>query len=237
MICSITSSDDGLNVVLNIFNVITEQGGNYTLWKKGLVPQKYSNTYIKLVVIGKPKIVKVWKPILGLPFQMTCKTTYEQKHYWYRWKINDIESTAVYNDNSHNISSLGMNDKYNNVTCQVCLNETAGKLSSVTCENDGCSIDSDPYTIQVLYGPDNVSLSREERHFYLKEHDIFAIDCFANCYPNCIFWWKGRVIIENQTLYIIFETRMAGQYACHVTNQETNITLVSVPITLYWDKR
>ncbi|KAL3886174.1 hypothetical protein ACJMK2_026183, partial [Sinanodonta woodiana] len=85
-------------------------------------------------------------------------------------------------------------------------------------------------------GPDNVSLSRGERHFYLNEHDIFTTECLANCYPNCIFVWKGRVTIESQNLHITFESSKAGQYACHVTNQQTNITLISDPITLHHNK-
>ncbi|KAL3886173.1 hypothetical protein ACJMK2_026182, partial [Sinanodonta woodiana] len=59
-------------------------------------------------------------------------------------------------------------------------------------------------------GPDNVSLSRGERHFYLNEHDIFTTECLANCYPNCIFVWKGRVTIESQNLHITFESSKAG---------------------------
>ncbi|KAL3886169.1 hypothetical protein ACJMK2_026178, partial [Sinanodonta woodiana] len=233
VICNVYSSDDGLIVVLNLFNATEGQSGNYTFWKRTLFLEQSSNTSKQLVVIGKPTIMEVQKPILGLPFQMICNTTYEQEHYLYRWRINDIQSTAVYNGNTYTISSLGMNNNFNNVTCQVCFNETARNLSCVTCGNDGCSKYSDPYTIQVLYGPDNVSLSRGERHFYLKEHDIFSIDCFANCYPKCIFWWKGRDTIESQKLTIIFESRMTGQYACHVTNQQTNVTLVSDPIIVH----
>ncbi|KAL3886178.1 hypothetical protein ACJMK2_026187 [Sinanodonta woodiana] len=233
MLCNVNSSDDGLIVVLNIVNVTAGQSGNYTLWKKAVSKEQSSNTSIKLDVIGKPKIMKSEKAIFGLPLLMTCNASDEYEDYLYRWRINDIESTAVYNLNTYTISGLGMNYNFNNVTCQVCFNESARNLSCVTCEHDGCSKYSDPYTIQVLYGPDNVSLSRGERHFYLKEHDIFAIDCFANCYPNCSFKWKGRVTIESQKLNIIFESKMAGHYACHVTNQETNITLISDPITLH----
>ncbi|KAL3886098.1 hypothetical protein ACJMK2_026119 [Sinanodonta woodiana] len=222
MLCSINISDDGLIVVLKLLNVTLEQSGNYTLWKKTILLEQSSYTSKKLVVIGNPTIIEVRKPIFGMPFQMICK-----------WKINDTERITVYSINSHIISNLSMNDNFSNVTCQICLNKKASILSCVTCENDGCSIYSDPYTIQIIYGPHSVSLSREERHFYLKEHDIFAIDCFANCYPNCIFYWKGRVTIESQKLNIIFEPRMVGQYACHVTNEQTNITLISDPITLH----
>ncbi|KAL3886167.1 hypothetical protein ACJMK2_026176 [Sinanodonta woodiana] len=236
MLCNLNINDHGLIVVLNMFNVTEGQSGNYTLWKMSLVPEQSSYTSKNLLVIGKPKVTEVRKPIFSMPFQMTCTTIYEQEHYLYKWSINGIEDKIVNNANSYNISSLGMNDNFSNVTCQICLNTKGSNTSCVTCQHDGCSRDSDPYTIHVLYGPVNVSLSREERHFYLKEHDIFAIDCFANCYPKCIFWWKGRDTIESQNLTIIFESRMAGQYACHVTNQQTNITLASDSITLHHSK-
>ncbi|KAL3886086.1 hypothetical protein ACJMK2_026109 [Sinanodonta woodiana] len=235
--CSMNIRDDWLIVVLSIFNVTAEQSGNYTLWKNTLFPEQIPYTSRNLVIIGQPTIMEVSKPVLGLRFQMTCNnTTFEQKPFLYRWRINDIERTIVYNVNSYTISSLGMNDTFSNVTCQVCWNQNTSIISCVTCQYDSCSIYSDPYTIQVIYGPVNVSLSREERHFYLKEHDIFAIDCFANCYPNCIFWWKGLDTIEGQKLNIFFEPRMSGQYACHVTNQQTNITIISDTITLHFAK-
>ncbi|KAL3886171.1 hypothetical protein ACJMK2_026180, partial [Sinanodonta woodiana] len=235
MLCRVNNSNNWLIVVLNLFNVTEAQSGIYKFWKKARsTPEQYLNTSKTLVVIGKPNIVEIRKPIFGFPFEMTCKGTYEQEHYLYRWGKNGVEDTTVYNGNSYNISSLRMNDNFSNVTYQTCLNGNASNLSSVTCENDGCSIDSDSYTIHVLYGPNNVSLSREERHFYLKEYDIFVIDCFANCFPNCIFWWKGRETIENQKLNIIFESRKAGKYACHVTNQQTNVTLISETITLHY---
>ncbi|KAL3886097.1 hypothetical protein ACJMK2_026118 [Sinanodonta woodiana] len=233
MVCNMNISEDRPIAVLKIFNVTERQSGNYTLWKKTINQQQSSYPSKKLVVIGKPTIMEVRKPVLGLPFQMICNTTYEQGNYLYRWKINDTVRTTVNNINSHSISNLGMNHNFSNVTCQICFNPNASDLSSVTCENDGCSIDSDPYTIEVLYGPVNVSLSRGERHFYLKEHNIFTIDCFANCYPDCIFRWKGRNTIKSQKLNITFESRMAGQYSCHVTNHETNITLISDPIILH----
>ncbi|KAL3886188.1 hypothetical protein ACJMK2_026197 [Sinanodonta woodiana] len=243
MLCNINNTENGTVVVLNIFNVTARQSGNYTIWTKTIVPKQSTNVFKKIVVIGKPTIMEGRKPIVGLPFQMICNTTYEQEEYVYRWRINGIERTTVVNVNSHNISILDMKNNFSNVTCQVCFNEKGSNISSipsdnddcssVTCDNDGCSIESDPYTIKVQYGPDNVSLSREERHFYLKEHDVFAIDCFANCYPDCIFWWKGPDSIQSQKLSIIFELRMSGQYACHVNNQHTNITLISEPITLH----
>ncbi|KAL3886187.1 hypothetical protein ACJMK2_026196 [Sinanodonta woodiana] len=235
MFCYMSLSKHWLIIVLNIFNVTARESGNYTLWKRTLL-EKSSYTSKKLFIIGKPTIMEVRKPVLGLPFQMTCSITYEQKYFLYRWRIHDIESTTAYNVDTYTISSLGMHDNFSNVTCQVCLNQNTSNHSCVNCQNDGCSIYSDPYKIQVIYGPDNVSLSRAERQFYLKEHDIFAIYCFANCYPKCIFWWKGRYTIESQTLNIVFEPKMSGHYACYVTNQQTNITIISEPISLHYVK-
>ncbi|KAK3605213.1 hypothetical protein CHS0354_038650 [Potamilus streckersoni] len=203
--CNISNSTAMWILSLDIHNVSARQSGNYVIQTyQGFKPTNIS--YVNLVVIG----------------------------LMYKWRINDKEITPLSNVNVYNISSVGMDINFNNVTCRVCLNETASNVLRVNWKYDNCSTDSDTYTIHVIYGPTNISLNLSEINFYLKDDEFFAIDCFANCKPNCTFRWKGQDTIDNSKLiFPNFEPRMAGQYTCYVTNQETNATSKSNTIILH----
>ncbi|KAK3609626.1 hypothetical protein CHS0354_038629 [Potamilus streckersoni] len=234
--CSLFLRDEEWILSLTLFNVTEKQNGNYTLQLfQGLEEKDVRSK--TLVVIGKPIIMEVGTPVLHQPFQLACNTPHRLKCFTFRWKINDTWIAPSNNANAHHVSSLSITDNFSQVSCHVCLNETRSGYVSETLDRALCSIESDIYIIEVTYGPDNVSLSVKESHFYLKKHEPFTIGCFANCSPQCTFRWKGHDSTEGEKLVITsFEPRMAGQYACYVTNQRTNVTINSDFIFLHHEK-
>ncbi|KAK3602310.1 hypothetical protein CHS0354_001746 [Potamilus streckersoni] len=174
------------------------------------------------------------KPILHESFIVTCNISFIHECLTFHWKIKgtDVEYTSSDNASKLKFTNLTTTDNSIKLECQVgmekCVDENYAQHSCVSAE-------SDTYMVLPYYGPYNVFFNLTENNIYLRENASFILNCYADCYPVCIFRWESYYMnVENEELVINkFESAMAGPYTCIARNRETNMTEKSRPVFLH----
>ncbi|KAL3886336.1 hypothetical protein ACJMK2_026336 [Sinanodonta woodiana] len=231
MSCILSHTNEDWIIVLTLMNITTNHTGNYTAWLRDEQLLHFVKKTTTLIVIDKPRITELWKPVLYKSFLVMCTTSYTSDCITYYWKINGSnlqDSINLYATMSTLIyRNVTMMDNFSSLTCQARLD----KCSNILCNS---SEDSDPYTVEPYYGPMYVSLTHNESHIYLDENATFKVKCSANCYPACAFRWESYYMnVDNEELVINnFNERLSGPYTCTATNLETGSTATSYPIFL-----
>ncbi|KAL3886360.1 hypothetical protein ACJMK2_026358 [Sinanodonta woodiana] len=233
MSCILSHKNDAWIMSLTLMNITTNHTGNYTAWiKKDDVILSEKKTK-PLIVIDKPRITELRKPLLHKSFSVMCTTSYTSDCVNYYWKINGSDlQDSIHLDAT--MSYLA----YRNVTMMDNFSRLTCRAGTETCINVLCnsSEDSDPYTIEPHYGPMYVSLTHNESHIYLEENTSFKVKCSADCYPACAFRWESYYInVDSEELLIEnFNERYSGPYICTARNRETGVSAKSSPLLLHY---
>ncbi|KAL3886018.1 hypothetical protein ACJMK2_026043 [Sinanodonta woodiana] len=230
MNCRLSDKNDDLLILLTLINITTNHTGNYTAWfKKDL---HFENKTTPLIVIDKPRIMEVRKPVLNHKFTVTCTTSYIADCITYYWKINgsDLQDSINIHASMSNLTyrNVTMMDNFSTLTCRAGIDKCSNRLCN-------SSEDSDPYTVKPYYGPLYVYLSLNESLVYLEENITFKVKCSASCYPPCTFRWESYYLnVDNEELVIHnFNKRLSGGYTCTATNRETGVTANSYLLVIH----
>ncbi|KAL3886338.1 hypothetical protein ACJMK2_026338 [Sinanodonta woodiana] len=233
MSCLLSQKNDDLNILLTLMKITTNHSGNYTAWFKEELNFKIKTR--SLIVIDKPRITELQKPVLNQIFTVTCTTSYTSDCITYCWKINgsDVQKSINIHATMSTLTyrNVTMMDNFSTLTCRAKLE----KCRNILCIS---SEDSDPYTVKPYYGPLYVYLDLNESLVYLEENIAFKVKCSASCYPYCTFRWESYYInVDNEELVIHnFKERLSGQYTCTARNRETGVTANSFPLYLHQAK-
>ncbi|KAL3886307.1 hypothetical protein ACJMK2_026311 [Sinanodonta woodiana] len=231
--CIISNKNEDLVILLTLTNITTNHTGNYTIWLRQDL--HVENKTLALIVIDKPQIMEVSKPVLYESFSIMCTTSYTSDCITYYWKINgsDLQDSISIHASMSTLTykNVTMMDNFSRLTCRSGIE----KCSNILCNS---SEDSYPYTVEPYYGPMHVSLTLNESHIYLEENTTFKVQCLAKCYPACAFRWESYYInVDNEKLVINrFNERLSGAYTCTATNRKTGVTAKSDPIFLHHAK-
>ncbi|KAL3886306.1 hypothetical protein ACJMK2_026310 [Sinanodonta woodiana] len=232
MSCILSHKNDAWIMALTLMNITSNHTGNYTAWFKVDESPHSETKTMPLIIIDKPQIMEVRKPLVNRNFSVMCITSYTSDCITYYWKING--SDLQYSINIHATTStltyrnVTMMDNFSRLTCQARIEN----CSNVLCNSYE---DSDPYTIEPHYGPMYVSLTLNESHIYLEENTTLKVKCSAKCYPACTFRWESyNINVDNEELLIDnFNEIYSGPYTCTARNQETGVTAKSSPLLLH----
>ncbi|KAL3886319.1 hypothetical protein ACJMK2_026321 [Sinanodonta woodiana] len=235
MSCILSHKNDAWIMALTLMNITSNHTGNYTAWFKVDESPHSETKTMPLIIIDKPQIMEVRKPLVNQNFSVMCITSYTSDCITYYWKINGSklqDSINLYATMSTlTYRNVTMMDNFSRLTCQARIEN----CSNVLCNSYE---DSDPYTIEPYYGPMYVSLTHNESHIYLEENTTLKVKCSANCYPACTFQWVGNYInVDNEELLINnFNERYSGPYTCTAKNRETGVTAKSSLLLLHLEK-
>ncbi|XP_049988863.1 carcinoembryonic antigen-related cell adhesion molecule 1-like isoform X2 [Alexandromys fortis] len=88
---------------------------------------------------------------------------------------------------------------------------------------------SDPFTLNITYGPDDPIISPSDTHFHLRTN--LSLSCQAASNPPALYSWfvNGELLSSSQELFIPnITTSNSGSYTCFVYNSVTGLNKTTV---------
>ncbi|KAM3910218.1 cell adhesion molecule CEACAM8-like [Leptodactylus fuscus] len=189
---------------------VTDQG-NYTV---NIQTQKIAkDVFVNLTIhepVTKPKITaSTPQPKENDPFTLTCDTSQATTITWTRPGTNISSEAALSGGNK-------------TLTFSRIRRGDSGKYQC-TAQNLVSKDSSDPYTITVAYGPDNVHISTGAE--FVKPGSSITLLCSADSLPSPEYQWKFNDTIkeEKSNQYGISNVvaEDEGTYTCVVRNRVT----------------
>uniref|UniRef100_UPI00398EDC25 cell adhesion molecule CEACAM5-like isoform X2 n=1 Tax=Pristiophorus japonicus TaxID=55135 RepID=UPI00398EDC25 len=211
-----------------IANIGLEHSGNYTCQAFNNMTRQYTNVTKGIDVIepvSKPRITTdVLYPIEDKDrVTMTCNVTGDVKFlYWFKADqfIQNNERIMVSVDNvTMSITALNRSDS-GNYSCQAW-----GDRNNET---------SDPFPLNISYGPDAPQLIiEEEKEAYIRGSNV-AFKCSADSVPPAAFEWllNGISLQWGSQELVIFNitTGDFGNYTCKAYNNRTKMYAISTKL-------
>ncbi|XP_073512035.1 cell adhesion molecule CEACAM1-like isoform X2 [Phyllobates terribilis] len=197
---------DGGNYIVDVQTVTSAQDVNVTL--------------IVYEPVTKPEIISATSQHLeNYPFHLFCNTYHAMSVIWTMNSASILSGTEFSKDNK-TLSFSGVREESGEYRCEA---------SNVISKDI-----SDPYTVNVIYGPDEALI---EGTLNVKPGSSITITCSADSYPPPEYQWKlnDNVLLENTNKYNISNAapKDEGLYTCVVRNPVTNhIAIDSVHVNV-----
>ncbi|XP_077115966.1 cell adhesion molecule CEACAM8-like isoform X2 [Ranitomeya variabilis] len=192
------------NGSLHIKDLRVTDGGNYIVAVQMVSSAKDVNVTLTVYEpVAKPKITaSITQPKENYPFTLTCDTSHAT---YITWTKRDIK----------------MSSETKSLMFSRVKREDSGEYRCEA-QNIASRDVSDPYTVSIAYGPDNVQIKGTA---LVRPGSSIMLTCSADSYPPPEFQWKvkGRDIAESTSQYIVSNTitEDEGLYTCVVRNPVT----------------
>lgn len=195
------------NGSLNIKDLHITDGGDYTV---KIQTEKQEDITVTMTVyerVTKPKITaSIPQPKENDSFTLTCDTSHAVTLTWI-WPGTSISSETKLSADNKTLS-------FSRIT-----REDAGKYRCEA-QNLVSRDSSDPYTVTVVYGPDEAKI---DGTLYVNPGSRITLTCSADSFPPPEYQWKvnGTESQEKTNKYSISNavTEDQGTYMCVVTNK------------------
>ncbi|XP_067656240.1 uncharacterized protein [Haliotis asinina] len=219
-----TSLEERKLVSLKFHSVDVQDAGVYNLNTHNSDVSPGTQLLIVLRKPSKPNITTtVADPVSGDPVNLTCSTTSrslptdQSLNTSYTWRRNNrsVDSRV---DNRVQVDGQFL-------TVDHVTKEDKGVYSCQSGEEGLLSDWSQGYTLNVLYGPDQIQFDGTRDKLQVEEGKPVTVRCSADCNPACsVTWWdtSRQVVITGHREAVlsipVVDVSVSGQYTCHVNN-------------------
>ncbi|XP_073513825.1 cell adhesion molecule CEACAM1-like [Phyllobates terribilis] len=199
------------NGSLHIKGLRLTDGGNYIVAVQMETPAQ--DVFVNLTVydpVTKPKITaSITQPKENDPFTLRCDTSNDTNISWTMRDINISSKTKLSEDNRTLMFSSVKRENSGEYRCEA--------------RNIANKDVSDPYTVTVVYGPDEIQIEGTK---FVKPGSPFTLTCSADSFPPPEYQWKlnGSDLQEKTSKYNISNAAPEDQglYTCVARNPVTN---------------
>ncbi|XP_067659645.1 carcinoembryonic antigen-related cell adhesion molecule 1-like [Haliotis asinina] len=233
-----TSLEGGKQVMLIFHSVDVQDAGVYNLTTHDSEVSPGTQLLFVLQKPSEPNINStVADSVSGDPVNLTCSTTFrslptDQSRYpyttSYTWRRNNRSVDSSVDNRVHVDGQF--------LTIDYVTKEDKGVYSCQSGEEGLLSDWSQGYTLNVLYGPDQIQFDGTRDKLEVEEGKPITVRCSADCNPACtVTWWdtSRQVVITGHRKAVFsipaVDVSVSGQYTCHVNNSHgsasRNLTL------------
>ncbi|XP_069802812.1 carcinoembryonic antigen-related cell adhesion molecule 6-like [Dendropsophus ebraccatus] len=208
------------NGSIQIKDLLTTDGGNYIV---KIQAEKQEDAIVTLTIyepVTKPKITaSITQPKENETLTLTCDTSNAVAIRWSRRGTSISSEARFSNDNK-------------TLTFSSIKRAEAGQYQCEA-QNLVSKDSSDPYTVSVTYGPDNVKIQGNMDTAYVRPGFSITLTCSADSSPPPEYLWRHNgTVLEGKTKDYVISAAMhkdEGTYMCTVKNPVTSrIAAVSV---------
>ncbi|XP_067656238.1 uncharacterized protein [Haliotis asinina] len=224
-----TSMEGRKQVILTFHSVDVQDAGvyNFSAPNSDVSPETQL-----LIVLQKPSepniITTVADPVSGDPVNLTCSTTFrslptDQSLYPYT-----LNTSYTWRRNNRSVDSRVDNRVHVHgqfLTIDYVTKEDKGAYSCQSGEEGLLSDWSQGYTLNVLYGPDQIQFDGTRDKLQVEEGKPVTMRCSADCNPACtVTWWdpSRQMMITGHREAVLsipaVDMSVSGEYTCHVNN-------------------
>ncbi|XP_067659527.1 carcinoembryonic antigen-related cell adhesion molecule 1-like [Haliotis asinina] len=235
-----TSLEGGKQVMLIFHSVDVQDAGVYSLTTHNSDVSPGTQLLFVLRKPSEPNIITTAADtVSGDPVNLTCSTTSrslptDQSLYpytlttSYTWRRNNRSVDSSVDNRVHVDGQF--------LTIDYVTKEDKGVYSCQSGEEGLLSDWSQGYTLNVLYGPDQIQFDGTRDKLEVEEGKPITVRCSADCNPACtVTWWdtSRQVVITGHRKAVLsipaVYVSVSGQYTCHVNNSHgsasRNLTL------------
>ncbi|XP_067659436.1 cell adhesion molecule 4-like [Haliotis asinina] len=241
---NVSTSMEGRKQVMLIFHSVDVQDvGVYNLTTHNSDVSPRTQLLIVLQKPSEPNIItRVADPVSGDPVNLTCSTTFQslptdQSLYpytlttSYTWRRNNSSVNSRVDNRVHVDGQF--------LTVDPVTKEDKGVYSCQSGEEGLLSDWSQGYTLNVLYGPDQIQFDGTRDKLEVEGGKSVTVECSAVCNPACtVTWWNThrQMAITGHREAVLsipaVDVSVSGQYTCHVNNSHgsssRNLTLAVI---------
>ncbi|XP_063798600.1 carcinoembryonic antigen-related cell adhesion molecule 8-like isoform X3 [Pseudophryne corroboree] len=165
--------------------------------------------------VSKPKVsASTSQPKENDTFTLTCDTRNAERILWSRNSVSLPSGPILSADNRTVTFSRVTRGDSGDYRCEA--------------ENPASRSISDPYTVTISYGPENVQITGK---LYVNFGSDISLSCSADSVPPADYQWRfkdGDLNPKQNTLLIHnASSDKQGTYSCVVTNAETRLTVTT----------
>ncbi|XP_069802804.1 carcinoembryonic antigen-related cell adhesion molecule 6-like [Dendropsophus ebraccatus] len=208
------------NGSLQIKDLLITDGGNYMVKVQTATQEDAIVTLTVYEPVTKPKITaSITQPKENETLTLTCDTSNAVTTRWSRRGTSISSEARLSTDNR-------------TLTFSSIKREDAGQYQCEA-QNIASKDSSDPYTVTVTYGPDNMNINGNIDTAYVRPGSSITLTCSADSSPPPEYLWRHNgTVLEGKTKDYAISAAMykdEGTYMCTVKNLVTlRIATVSV---------